>query len=216
MTMSVAIFNWIGTVADSPRWAYQGVRAVFDHYGVEPPSYETYLAEISYDFNGFCHGHRIPADNSWKTPVVIYEAYLARHLDDLALRDGIRELFTLLHARGIKIAVMSGVSMEEVFEGIEHLKISHLVTHVQRTILKREKDLHSVLDHFQTAAHDAIYVGSDIQGLRAAKEFGIKPVIAISGGFEQSARRLRESAHHLVATFDEILPWLEGDMYGAG
>jgi phosphoglycolate phosphatase-like HAD superfamily hydrolase len=209
LKLKVAICGWIGTVTDSAHWAYHyGVLAVFEHYGIAPPSFETYLAEISAGPANFFRNHGITAPADWRTPIMIYENSLARHRNAICLRDGTRELLAFLHHRPTKIVILGGGFADEVVDGIDHCGIAHLISHIEPLAFDLEDRFRSILYRLGANASETIYVGSGVRELCAAKMFGIESV-AVAGSFEQSEKRLRDSSDHFVNTPREALGFLK-------
>jgi len=212
MKRSLAIFDWDGTLVDSPRWAHHAMCAVFNNYQVEPPSLEVFLEGISSDFLIFYRKHGIPNTATRKDLNAIWEKYLLDHSDDFTLRDGALEALVYCRDVGMKTAIVSGTSPGVIAHGIERFGIGDLIGQVEANACGKVKELQRVLLNFNISPDEAVYVDDTHEGVNAAKTVGMT-AIGITGGFELPQRLLQAEPDHLIDSLYDLLPLLRN---GAG
>jgi phosphoglycolate phosphatase len=203
MPLNLAIFDWDGTLVDSPSWAHQAMCAVFNYYGVEPPTLEIFLTEISSDFLLFYRSHGIPESATRQDLNVIWEQYLTEHPDGFMMRDGAKEALAFCHDAGMKTAIVSGTSPGTIAQGIERFALTGLIDHVEANACGKVGELQLVLARFTTNPHGAVYVDDTLEGVKAAKSLGIT-AIGITGGFELPERLLKANPDHLITTLFDL------------
>jgi len=212
----IVMLNWDGTLVDSLPWTYQAACAVFLHFNREPPTFEIYRAEIlKLRPAGFFQKYGVPETALWPTPQVIYETYLLKHLDDLNLRDGAREVLGFCKDRRIRVAIVNCLVPGELLYTLERLGIGHLIDHVQ-AYSYGGLGIASVLAHFGIEAEEAVYVDSSAKGLEAAKEFAGIKIIALTGSFQPSEKILAKNAACVITTLMDLPFQLDNDTSGVG
>lgn len=107
------------------------MQAVFEHYGVEAPTLETFLGEISSDFMLFYQKYGIPSSATRKDLNSLWERFLDEHPDDLRLRDGAQDALLLCHNLGMKTAIVSGTAPGVITRGAQLLGISAFIGYVE-------------------------------------------------------------------------------------
>ena len=112
----------------------------------------------------------------WKLPRVVNDMRrrMAQHTGEFSLFPGVGEALHQLTAAGIKLAIVSSNSRENVERVLGKANAS-LVTHFACgvSVFGKAARLRQTLGHCAVASNDAIYIGDEVRDAEAAAKAGI-------------------------------------------
>ena len=208
MTYRLAIFDFDGTLADSFPWFLVVMNRLADDHGfrrIEEHEVETLRGRTArQNFADF----GVPA---WKLPRIgrDFRLHMARDIARIALFPGVDRLLRGLAERGIRTAVVTSNSTDNVRQvlGPENAAlIQHYACGV--SIFGKRAKLRGVIRSSGIAAAEAICIGDEVRDLEAAREEGIA-FGGVSWGYTHPETLLAHEPEEMFSTVDEILRKLE-------
>ncbi|HEY0548051.1 MAG TPA: HAD hydrolase-like protein [Verrucomicrobiae bacterium] len=203
MKYHLAIFDFDGTLADTLPW----MRSVFNELAEE----HGFRRVERHDYEQFrdLHGHallRALGLPLWKLPRVVssMRRRMAEYTGPLSLYPGISDVLHRLAADGIKLAVVSSNSRENVERvlGSDNTKLmAHLACGV--SMMGKAAKLRQVIRQSGVAKPGAIYIGDEIRDGEAAHKAGIAFGAVTWGQHSEAALRLQNPAE-IFATVPEL------------
>jgi phosphoglycolate phosphatase len=144
----------------------------------------------------------------------IYDRFDEDALGRWTLRDGSKDLLSVLKTKGIKIGLVSNVgrkALERAFPKLDLRPFFHVV--VSRNDVQYMKPsgegLRLALSRLQVMTDKALYVGDSLDDILAANAAGVK-VIIIMGKESSETELLSAGPDQLIHHFNELLPSLTG------
>jgi phosphoglycolate phosphatase-like HAD superfamily hydrolase len=201
MKQVLVMFDWDGTLADSVRWSYRGVCAIFRHWGVAPPSCDIFFEKVTSDIISVYHRHGIPKNVTREELNAVWNKHLQENLDGFMLREGARDVLQFCHQNGMKTAIVSANTEAVITRGIERFGIGLLIDHVTWGAYDKARKLKEVRERF--GAERAFYVDDTHEGITAAKSAGVI-AIAITGGFELLSNIALAEPDHTICALGEL------------
>lgn len=208
MRYRLALFDFDGTLADSFPFFLGVMNRLADDHGfrrIEEHEIEALRGRSArQNFADF----GVPA---WKLPRIgrDFRRHMARDIARISLFPGVDRLLRGLADRGIRTAVVTSNSTDNVRRvlGPENAAlIQHYACGV--SIFGKRAKLRSVLRNSGVAAAEAICIGDEVRDLEAAREEGIA-FGAVSWGYTRPEALLAHEPEEMFSTVDEILQKLE-------
>ena len=205
----LAIFDFDGTLADSFPWFLVVMNRLADEHGfrrIEEHEIETLRGRTArQNFADF----GVPA---WKLPRIgrDFRRHMARDIAHIALFPGVDRLLRGLAERGIRTAIVTSNSIDNVRRVLgpdNAALIQHYACGV--SIFGKRAKLRGVLRDSGIAAAEAICVGDEIRDLEAARAEGIA-FGAVSWGYTSPEALRAHAPEETFSTVDEILQKLAG------
>jgi len=205
MKYRLAIFDFDGTLADSMPWFLSVVNRLADDHGfrrIEDHEIETLRGQAARQIVAHLG---VPA---WKLPRVAHSMrqHMARDIGKITLFPGVDRLLQGLSARGVRLAIVTSNSIENVRQvlGPEN---AGLIQHYAcgASMFGKRVKLRSVLRDSRVPAAEAIAIGDEVRDLEAARGERI-PFGAVGWGYTHP-EALR--AHHPEEMFSDLEEILE-------
>lgn len=209
MRYRLAIFDFDGTLADSFAFFLGVLNRLADDHGfrrIEEHEVETLRGRTArQNFADF----GVPA---WKLPRVgrDFRRHMARDIAQISLFPGVDRLLRGLAERGIRTAVVTSNSADNVRRvlGPENAAlIQHYACGV--SIFGKRAKLRGVLRDSGIAAAEAICIGDEIRDMEAARAEGIA-FGAASWGYTHPEALRNHGPEEMFSSVDEILRKLSG------
>ena len=169
MKYPLVIFDFDGTLANSlPEFAHN-LHRLADQYGFRKLS-ATEMEELrTVDLRQMLNKMEI---SFWKLPFIVRKIrkMMNEHIDRISLFPGIDELLQRLVDAGIRLAIVSSNSQDNVQQilGPDNSKRFQFMECSVSLFGKRSR-LRRVLRNAQTVASQTIYIGDELRDLQAAK-----------------------------------------------
>lgn len=169
MSYRLTIFDFDGTLADSVPWFGSVVNQLADQYGfkhVEERDHETLR---SYGPKKVLDALGVPV---WKIPMIAYRlrSMMARDIDQISLFDGIDTALRSLSESGVKLAVVSSNSYENVRRTLGPANVELVEAFsCGVSIFGKASKLRAVIAACGTPRSEAIYVGDEVRDIQAAR-----------------------------------------------
>lgn len=209
MRYRLAIFDFDGTLADSFPWFLVVMNRLADEHGfrrIEEHEVETLRGRSA---RQMVEHLGVPA---WKLPRIgrDFRRYMAQDIARIALFPGVDRLLRGLADQGIRTAVVTSNSIDNVRQilGPDNAAlIQHYACGV--SIFGKRAKLRGVLRSSGIAAAEAISIGDEIRDLEAARAEGIA-FGAVSWGYTNPEALQAHAPEETFSTVDEILRKLAG------
>jgi phosphoglycolate phosphatase len=203
MRYRLAIFDFDGTLADSFPWFLSVVNVLADEHGfrrIEEHELETLRGQGARQIVAHME---LPA---WKMPRVALRMrqYMARDIGRISLFPGVDRLLRELAGRGVRLAVVTSNSIENVRQvlGPESAALIHHYECGASMFGKRVK-LRAVLRRAGVPAAEALCIGDEIRDLEAARAEGI-PFGAVAWGYTTPEALRAHAPEEVFESVEEI------------
>lgn len=186
----MGIFDWNGTLLNDLSLVYGSVKAIFENYNLKPPSLNVYREKITSQFVNFYHNEGIPKTATGDDLNKIRKEYFEKHKNEVELsKNAVLTLITL-KAMGLQTAIVSGEMAGYLNTRLPQFKISNLFDKVRDGAYNKEEAFVETLDFFGVKAEESFYVDDTEDGIKAAKNIGIKTFGFIHPNSYHSAERI--------------------------
>lgn len=170
MTYRLTIFDFDGTLADTVTWFASVVNHVADSYGFKRVKESDHEKLRSYPPRRLLDVLDVPL---WKVPLIAYHlrGMLASDIDRVSLFDGVDALLQALSETGVKLAVVSSNSYENVRRILGADNVALIETFACGvSIFGKAAKLRGVLKACGVPHTEAIYIGDEVRDIEAARE----------------------------------------------
>jgi phosphoglycolate phosphatase len=168
----LVIFDFDGTLADSLPFFLQAQQDLAQRHGFEAASGERMEALRHLDARALLRELGIPA---WKLPAMIADFLAAmRHAPPVPLFPGIADTLTQLHDRGVRLAILTSNSADNVPRvlGAELMGVIEFLDGGAH-VLGKHRRISRMLKQARVASTEAIYVGDQLSDGEAARRAGV-------------------------------------------
>ena len=208
MRYRLALFDFDGTLADSFPWFLVIVNRMADDLRfrrIEEHEVEALRGQTPQQIMAHLG---MPA---WKLPRVAreYRRHMAREIGEVRLFPGVDELLRELSNRGIRLAIVTSNSLENVHQVLGPGNAA-LIHHYEcgASLFGKRPKLRAVLRQSGIPAAEAIAIGDEIRDLEAAHAEGIA-FGAVSWGYANPEALRVHDPKEVFASPEEILRKLE-------
>ena len=205
------IFDWNGTLLDDFWLMTRAMQEIFRHYGVVPPSSETYREEMNAasaaDILKFYHDRGVPSRITLAEMNEIWHRVMREHWREAKLFIGVREVLEECGKVGAFCGLVSAEKKEFLAERLRMFEIEKHFQSVEGDAYNKRAALEIMLARAGTAPDRAVYVGDTEADIRHAQAAGMKTV-GIAGGYASAERIVRANPDLFVHTVAELLPSL--------
>ena len=198
MTYRLAIFDFDGTLADTVTWFAGVVNHVADRYGFKRVEERDHERLRGYPPGRLLEVLGVPV---WKVPMIAYylRVLLAQDIDRISLFDGIDLALQTLSQGGVKLAVVSSNSGENVRRVLGPNNVALIETFsCGVSLFGKAAKLRGVLRRCGVSRNEAIYVGDEVRDIAAAHEAKVASG-AVSWGYN-TVEALRAYAPNEIFT----------------
>jgi phosphoglycolate phosphatase len=207
LNYKLAGFDFDGTLADSADWFIEVLNHLAGEFHFKALSAQDREKMRGLHTREILKHLGIPM---WKLPRIAarMRRLAARDRDQIRLFPGIPALFEELHHHGVRIAVISSNSEENV-RRIFGSKMTGFTTHFNcgASLFGKTTRLKAVLRRFKLSPSEAIYVGDELRDAIAAREanwhFG-----GVAWGYSSPEALLAHSPEQFFTRVEEIVPAL--------
>ncbi|EJZ17687.1 HAD hydrolase-like protein [Rhizobium sp. Pop5] len=203
MRHDLAIFDFDGTLADSGEWFSGSLNDVADRFGFRRTTIEEREALRHLGNREIIQKLRVPM---WKMPAIA--AYMRRRatedIESIRLFEGVAPALTMLRQRGIKLAIVSS-NTEQNVRVVLGPELAELINFYGcgSSIFGKAVKFRGAMKQLGTAPERTICVGDETRDIEAAKAVGASSA-AVTWGYAapESLRRLKptlvlEQVHEL-------------------
>jgi phosphoglycolate phosphatase len=203
MRYRLALFDFDGTLADSFSWFLSVVNRLADEHRfrrIEEHEVESLRGQGSRQI--VAH-FGVPA---WKLPRVAraFRHHMAREIGQIRLFPGVDELLRALSSRGIRLAIVTSNSVENVRQVLGPGNAA-LIHHYEcgASLFGKRPKLRAVLKKSGIPAAEALAIGDEIRDLEAARAEGIA-FGAVSWGYANPEALRAHNPEEMFASLEEI------------
>lgn len=209
MRYRLAIFDFDGTLADSLPWFMGAVNECADRFGFQRMQAHEVEMLRGYDARRVMAHLRAPM---WKMPFIArhMRSRMGAEIGGIALFPGVDRLLAELTAAGIRIAIVTTNSAENV-RRVLGPRNAALIHHMECgvSLLGKAPKLRKVLRAAGIPAAQALHVGDELRDLHASRAAGI-PFAAVGWGFTTLDALRAQSPDAVFETMDELTAALTG------
>ncbi|WP_088894372.1 HAD-IA family hydrolase [Leptolyngbya ohadii] len=202
--MSLIVFDFDGTIADSLEIFIKTANQLAEDYGYAPvaasqvPLFRTFSARKMIRYLG------IPA---WKLPFYLqrFRQELSQFIPDLQFIPGMREALLELHQQGYRLGIVTSNSSENVACFLQLQEMSHLFEFVDGAQILSGKAwvLRKLVRLNRTESQQLVLVGDEVRDVKAAKRAGLAS-IAVSWGLNDRTILLAAAPDALIDRPDQL------------
>lgn len=204
MSYQLAIFDFDGTLADTVPWFAGVVNHVADRYGFKRVEERDHDMLRGYPPRRLLEVLGVPL---WKVPLIAYHlrGLLARDIDQISLFDGVDQLLSRLSRAGVRLAVVSSNSYQNVRQvlGPDNVRLVETFA-CGVSLFGKAAKLRGVLGKCEVPRRDAIYIGDEVRDIEAAREAGVASG-AVAWGYNTVEALEACAPSQIFITVDEIL-----------
>jgi len=207
----IVLFDLDGTLTDAGPGIVNGMRIVFDHFGIEQPDDATMRTHLGPPLAVTWREHYDFTDEQVTTALVVYREYYHEvGMFENAVFAGIPELLTKLNDDGIRLATATSKPDFSATRIIEHFGLDHHFEFIGAANLEGTRDSKAlVIEHTleqlkaSAATHRIIMVGDRHHDVHGAKAHGID-TIGVLWGYGDADELTEAGAMSLVSTPPEL------------
>lgn len=204
------IFDWNGTLLDDFWLMTRAMQEIFRHYGVVPPSGETYRKEMNATsmlaIEKFYHDHGIPSHITLREMNEIWHRVTREHWRETELFIGAREVLEECGRIGVFCGLVSAEKKEILAERLRMFEIENRFQSVEGDAYDKRAALEAMLARAGIMSACAVYVDDTEAGIAHAKAAGMKTV-GVASGYSSAERIIRANPDLFVHTVAELLPY---------
>lgn len=196
-------FDWNGTLLRDLDVAYQSVCAIFQKYGVEPPSKEQYRESIGSNFMNFYYKYGIPKSATPEGLNEIRLKFLESNWNSVRLNPGALDCLAVCKSTGVRAAIVSAEMKEILFRRVRQFKIENLFVFVLGDARPKGAFLSEVIKRLGASPDRSFYIGDTVEDVEIAKSLGMT-AFGFLDGYAPLGAMLAAKPDYGVRTFDEI------------
>lgn len=204
MKYKLIIFDFDGTLADSFPWLLSMVDQFADKYGFKRIEKSEVEALRGLNANKMLQQHHVPF---WKMPFIAKDARnkMAEDIHLITLFEGIDQLLKSLSEKGVKLAMVSSNSFENIRKvlGPEN---AALIQYYECgvSIFGKSAKFKKILGKAGVRPGDALCIGDELRDLDAAERVGIA-FGAVAWGYTAVEALQARAPREVFANIDEII-----------
>lgn len=199
------IFDFDGTLADTFEWFVKNINTVAKRY-----RFKQLDLERLDEFRGFSAREmmRHAELSLWKLPLVAREMrrLMSEKIDDIELFDGVNSLFQELWSQGIKIAIVTSNSKENVIRVLGPGNIT-FVSHFgcSAPLFGKKAKVKAVIKTSGVAMDKVLYIGDEIRDAEMARALEID-FAGVSWGYTKPEALHRFGKIPIMKNMGDVLP----------
>jgi phosphoglycolate phosphatase len=197
------IFDFDGTLADSAHWMIRTLNEIAGQFG---------LRQVSEDEVAMLRGRsnseivRYLGVPMWKLPSIAAEMRrrIARDIAQIKLFAGVDDLLRRLDESGVKLAIVSSNSEDNVRRILGESNASRIDTfECSASMFGKARKLRTVMNRLGASAHATLCIGDETRDIEAAREVNAASA-AVLWGYAHAEILQQFSPTHVFASFDEL------------
>ena len=205
----LAIFDFDGTLADSLPWFLLAVNEAADRFGFRRIPEAEMDTVRGYDPWQVMRYVGMPP---WKTPALVrfVRAHMRTSIGEIALFDGVASMLRALSDGGVRIAIVS-TNSEENIRRVLGPELAALVMHYGcgASLFGKKPLIRRALAAAGVQASEAIYIGDEIRDLVASRGVGVA-FGAVAWGFARLDALEARGPEAVFRTIEQIAADLAG------
>lgn len=203
----VAICDWNGTLLDDLDLVYASVCNIFNHFGIPPPSIETYREEITADFWVFYKKNGIPPDTDPDVLNSIRKKFFRENMDRARLNENTEELLDAFRSFDLEIGIVSGEAKGYLEERLKDMGIRKYFDFVYDGIKDKRKMFAEIPHIYEIPPDKMFYVDDTFDGVCGARLSGLFSFgFAHARSYNSEEKIKKAEPHHLIHSLLEIPP----------
>jgi phosphoglycolate phosphatase len=209
MKYRLAIFDFDGTLADSLPWFKSVFNRVATRYGFRTLDDAEFEELRGVGNREIIRRVGVPL---WKIPMIAshMKRLMAEDIDGITLFDGTAEMLRDLKSSGMRLAVVSSNSEENIRRVLGH-ENAGLIDHYGcgASVFGKPPKFRQVLRRSGVRPHEAICIGDEVRDAEAARILGI-PFAAVSWGYAKPELLASHAPDRMFTSVGEITRVIRG------
>jgi phosphoglycolate phosphatase len=197
------IFDFDGTLADSGHWMIRTLNDVAGQFGLRRVSEEEVAMLRGRSNDEIVRYLGVPL---WKLPGIAAEMRrrIAKDVEHIKLFAGVDELLSRLHTAGLRLAIVSSNSEENVRRILGAANASRIHTfECSASMFGKARKLRSVIKRLAATPPATLCIGDETRDIDAAREVGAASG-AVLWGYAKAEVLERFAPNHIFQSLDEI------------
>jgi phosphoglycolate phosphatase len=197
------IFDFDGTLADSGNWVIQTLNDIAGQFGLRRVSEEEVTMLRGRSNDEIVRYLGVPR---WKVPGIVAEMRrrLARDVEQIKLFAGVDELLGSLQATGVRLAIVSSNSEQNVRRILGAANASRIDTfECDASMFGKARKLRSVMKRLAATPPATLCIGDETRDIDAAREVGAASG-AVLWGYARAEILERFAPNYVFQTLDDI------------
>jgi phosphoglycolate phosphatase len=197
------IFDFDGTLADSGSWMLGTLNDIAGQFGLRRVSEEEVAMLRGRSSDEIVRYLGVPL---WKLPGIAAEMRrrIAKDVDRIKLFAGVDELLSRLDDTGVRLAIVSSNSEDNVRRILGIKNASRIDTfECSASMFGKARKLRSVIKRLGATPSTTLCIGDETRDIDAAREVGAASG-AVLWGYAKAEILERFAPNHVFQTFDEI------------
>jgi len=207
MKYNTIIFDFDGTIADTPGMIFNLIEERAEDYGIKNLKKEDWPKLRGLGMRDIVKKLQIPL---FKVPFLLAKARKEMYgrLDELPVCEGVAELLAELKRMRIGYGIVSSNSTKIISAFIAQKKLPQPdLIHSELNIFGKHRALRHVIKKYGLDRQNCLYAGDEVRDIEACKKVGLA-VAAVGWGFNNRETLLKLKPDHFVDTPRQILDLL--------
>lgn len=204
MKYRLIIFDFDGTLADTFPWFIGVINKVADRYKFRRIKISEVETIRGYSAKNVIRHLSIPF---WKIPLIAkhMRALMAEDTSKIALFEGVDCLLQQLSSKGVRLAVVSSNSQDNISQilGTENLSLIDY-NECGASVFGKPAKLRKILMKSGVKDNEAIFIGDEVRDIEAAKNINVSSG-AVSWGYNRIEKLEEEFPDEMFFSINEIL-----------
>ncbi|MDP2696053.1 MAG: HAD hydrolase-like protein [bacterium] len=174
----LVLTDWDGTLHDSMMLYYGSAIKIFKHFGLKPPSLETYREEISSDYmESFYWKNGVPRDAPMDVLNKINFRFFRKHWNEARLHNGTKDFLRTCQELQIPVVIVSAGATSVIMHKLVGSRINNFIDDIRADIRGNKTSiLQEILGQRGIAPSRSLFIEDSCDGIESGKEIGIKTV----------------------------------------
>ncbi|MFA4872029.1 MAG: HAD family hydrolase [Patescibacteria group bacterium] len=200
MPIKGIIFDWDGVMLDSIKIVYSGMRAVFNHFGVKPPSLTNFHKNYRQPFSHYYKKFGINADDAELRRIY----FLAADTGRAEIFPEFKEILSALKFLNLPVAIISSHPRDLIIKRLERDNLEKEFAVIVGLAFDKVEPILDVCSCFGAKPEEVIFVGDMLSDMRDGKNAEVCAV-GFDGGYGHYRALIKAGAEHCICRHAQIL-----------
>jgi pyrophosphatase PpaX len=210
MTLQAILFDLDGTLADTMPMGIQAIQATIEHFSGRIPDQAELYALVGITEAGILE--RLLPGRLAETLPYYLDLYERLHLDCTQVFPGVENALSVVKARGIKTAIVTGKSAQTAATSVRLLGLDRWIDIVEPGFLDKPdkpRSIRLVLERWGMPPNQAAYVGDMPSDMKAADKAGLYAVGAAWAETSTLRADVPPETDQVFYDLDSFSRWIE-------